>query len=362
MPCTKAHKSFSMKRIYEPWYTACLSIIIPGLGQFVTGRWILAGVFLLSQISLYVLAYWLSITDRFLGIIPAFIVIILASLCIPFFSAIESFRYVRRFNAASDLEQISDCWFPVFLSWIIGGLGYLYQKKLVYLTIWLGIKLLISIFIKLSYVKIITDFVLLLIVLAHVYIICAKKPLKESFHEIRAFLLFVTVFIFSVATICVFLSHNYAFFAQRGYGTSMEPTLGPGNRTIINNFAYLFEAPKPGDIIAFRTPNWAGQQHYKFLEKRIVAVGGDIVEIKNGQVYVNGELKHWSVLPVVVTKENDYVLNIKPVTVPPNSYYVLGDNIAHSYDSRFFGEIKRDLILGKVVKIYWPLKEAKVIK
>jgi hypothetical protein len=62
---------------------------------------------------------------------------------------------------------------------------------------------------------------------------------------------------------------------------------------------------------------------------------------------------------VVVTKENEYYMNIKPVTVLPNYYYVLGDNMAYSYDNRFFREIKRDSILGKAVKIYW---QARILK
>lgn len=129
-------------------------------------------------------------------------------------------------------------------------------------------------------------------------------------------------------------------------GSSMEPTLHHGQRLLVNKFIYYFTPPKRGDIVVFRYP---ANPREDFI-KRVIAVGGDSVEIRDGKVIVNGEVL-----------EEPYILEptygrFGLVRVPPNSFFVLGDNRNNSKDSRYpdVGFLSRREIIGKASLIYWP--------
>ncbi len=84
--------------------------------------------------------------------------------------------------------------------------------------------------------------------------------------------------------------------------------------------------------------------------------------IKNGQVYLNGELLDQTFLPDgVVTEEEDYMKEGEELTVPEGQYLCFGDNREHSRDGRAFGPIKKDLIVGKAFLKYWPLKSVGLV-
>ncbi len=153
---------------------------------------------------------------------------------------------------------------------------------------------------------------------------------------------------------------------------SMEPTLDVGQRVLVNRFLYRFADPGIGDIIVFHPPLGAqrGNQcgvprssgapcseptpekaDVNFI-KRIVAGPGDTVAIQDGHPVVNG-----------VAAEEDFIrpcapggeCNLPtPITVPPDHYFMMGDNRGESDDSRFWGPIPRDWIIGKAFATYWP--------
>jgi signal peptidase I len=130
-------------------------------------------------------------------------------------------------------------------------------------------------------------------------------------------------------------------------GPSMEPTLWDSQSLLVNKLAYRFSSPKRGDIVVFRYP-LDPQRDYV---KRCVAVGGDSVEMRLGRLYVNGQLK-----------EEPYVrfpglFEMKSVTVPEDSIFVMGDHRTNSEDSRMFGPVKLSLVKGKAVLVIWPLKD-----
>jgi signal peptidase I len=151
---------------------------------------------------------------------------------------------------------------------------------------------------------------------------------------------------------------------------SMEPTFNIGQRVLANRFIYDFEDPSVGDIIVFHPPGSGiddipcGVEHSssqpcpqsieeesgETFTKRIVAGPGDKLSIHNGHPVVNG----------VENKDEPYTYpcptcNLpKPITIPPNEYFLMGDNRGGSYDSRFWGPIPRDWIIGKVFATLWP--------
>lgn len=132
--------------------------------------------------------------------------------------------------------------------------------------------------------------------------------------------------------------------------TSMEPTLVPGDRFVVDTLAYRSHDPKHRDIVAFRKDNI-------YYVKRVIAVGGDTIQGRYGAMYLNGqELSE----PYVVHRQPSSVpfelTTFAPVTVPIGRYFVMGDNRDVSYDSRSrdYGPVRSEMIVGKTLYIYLP--------
>ncbi|MCL6450946.1 MAG: signal peptidase I [Acetobacteraceae bacterium] len=135
-------------------------------------------------------------------------------------------------------------------------------------------------------------------------------------------------------------------------GPSMEPTLLNRERLLVNKFIYHFTRPRCGDIIVFRYP----VDPRRDFVKRVVATGGETVEMKGGQVLVNGEVLHE---PYVAEGGDGYV---PPTTVPEGFLFVLGDHRAISEDSRSFGFVPLRNVKGKAFLVYWPPQRARVLR
>ena len=140
-------------------------------------------------------------------------------------------------------------------------------------------------------------------------------------------------------------------------GNSMEPTVSDGSQILVNRFIYNIKSPKAGDVVVF-LPNGNEKSHY--YVKRVIGVPGDKVQIKNGLLYVNGELYD---LEDTETIKNAGVAE-EEITVGEDEYFVLGDNRNSSEDSRYanIGNIKKDDIKGKAWYIIRPFKKMGRIK
>lgn len=153
---------------------------------------------------------------------------------------------------------------------------------------------------------------------------------------------------------------------------SMRPTLVEGDRILVNKFLYgaqipwtpwhlpAVRPPQRGDIIVFRSPD---DDHRDFI-KRLVAVEGDTVEIKEFQLWVNGR----PVADPPIFRERsyynrgDYGKTGLAVRVPGGHYFVLGDNSSSSRDSRYWGFLPSDHLVGKAMVIYWPPQRIRVLR
>ncbi len=130
-------------------------------------------------------------------------------------------------------------------------------------------------------------------------------------------------------------------------GPSMEPTLVDGNRLLVSKIAYKIGEPSRGDVVVLRYPLDPSKDYIK----RVVAVGGDIIEIRLGRLYINGQLQQESYI------EYPGIYNMAAVTVPSDSVFVMGDHRTNSEDSRYFGCVKEEFLKGKAVYIIWPLEK-----
>jgi signal peptidase I len=137
-------------------------------------------------------------------------------------------------------------------------------------------------------------------------------------------------------------------------GTSMMPSLEDQERIFVNKFVYRLEPIGRGDIVVFRYPRDPSKSYIK----RVIGMAGDRIRIDAGQVYVNGQALDEAYVPSEYTDARSY----PEVTVPPNSYFVLGDHRSMSNDSRDFGAVNQSFIYGKAVFGYWPMDKLGRVK
>lgn len=156
--------------------------------------------------------------------------------------------------------------------------------------------------------------------------------------------------------IAVFLAFIIRTFIVELYlvdGPSMRPTLQNAERLVVNKFIYKFRTPERGEILVFKYPS---NQNRDFI-KRVIAIAGDSIEIKDGRVFVNDQLMNE---PYILSKtRGDYQKSI----VPEGHIFVMGDNRNNSEDSRFsdVGFVPHELIKGKAILVFWPYSSFKTL-
>jgi len=142
---------------------------------------------------------------------------------------------------------------------------------------------------------------------------------------------------------------------------SMLPTLQIGDRIVVDKLSYRLHGVGRGDVVVFRRPPLE-QADYSDLVKRVIGLPGDTVASVDGKVYINGQPLAEPWLPdLPVTSPSplpDGFSLAHPFTVPAGEYFVMGDNRTDSEDSRYFGPIAKDLIVGKMAFKVWPLDRA----
>jgi signal peptidase I len=132
-------------------------------------------------------------------------------------------------------------------------------------------------------------------------------------------------------------------------GPSMQPNFHTGQVLVISRMAYLFGNPTRGDIVVFNPPNKPPDEPPYI--KRVIGTPGDTVEIRDAKVYVNGQMLDE---PYINEPCQPSSCQAAKWELGPNEYFVMGDNRNHSQDSRAFGKVTRDRIIGEALIRYWP--------
>jgi signal peptidase I len=180
----------------------------------------------------------------------------------------------------------------------------------------------------------------------------ASAPKKRSI--VGALVHWLRDLVFSVVLAVIVILFLYQ--PVKVEGTSMMPTLDDQERIFINKFVYRFHFEKidRGDTVVF----WFPGDPTKSYIKRVIGMPGDRVEVRDGSVIVNGQALEEDYVPREYRDQSE----MRPTTVGPDEYFVLGDHRSSSNDSRTWGMVPRRYIYGKAVFIYWPLEKMGLLK
>ena len=151
----------------------------------------------------------------------------------------------------------------------------------------------------------------------------------------------------ATGVLLVFLVLAYVFVAEpmRVSSSSMSPTMLAGDQVLVDKVTYRFREPRSGELVVFHPPVGGG-----LALKRVVALPGDRVGVRDGVLFVNGR----RVRETYVDHESVDGTYFGPVTVPAGRIFVMGDHRENSEDSRAYGPVPEEDVLGRAVLVVWP--------
>jgi signal peptidase I len=165
-----------------------------------------------------------------------------------------------------------------------------------------------------------------------------------------------------IAAVLAILIRTYLLGPYKIPTGSMRPVLMEGDRIFVDKITYRFREPKRGDVVVFKYP----LDRKKDFVKRLVALGGERLELRDGGIYLNGEKlqEPSNVAERFYYNRDDWDFGKRgqQVEVPEKHFFVLGDNSAASSDSRNWGFVPRKDVVGRAVLIWWPPKRFRLIK
>ena len=136
---------------------------------------------------------------------------------------------------------------------------------------------------------------------------------------------------------------------------SMDSTLVTNDRVLVNKISYNVHDVHRGDVVVFERAD-AKPGEIQDLIKRVIALEGETIEGRDNQIFINGELLIEPYLAI-----DEYTADFDPVTIPEGHVFMMGDNRDQSFDSRFFGAVATDRIIGRAFVIFWPFTRANAL-
>lgn len=351
----RSHRSVDEIPGKEPWLAVNLSRIFPGLGQIYAGQTVKGYGIAIAIVLFTLVGGWLLLSptgDARTGVL--LVVFLPAVITIwNLFDAHQSARKANSTQFEQARKQSKDPWLAVFLSTFLPGLGHAYLGK------WISAILFFLVFLALSALgsseKLAQIIVFLMvmsvftgIVTYHTYV---TAPVQRDRSRNRILQISTLIALGALASVALSTSVR-SFVAEARYipSGSMIPTLIQNDRLLIDKLIYRFQTPQRTDIVVFSPTEALIQQNFRdaFI-KRIIGLPNETLEIKDKKVLING-----------VPLQESYIAEppayqYGPVKIPPDSYFMLGDNRNNAYDSHYWGFVPRRLIIGKATKIFWPL-------
>jgi signal peptidase I len=355
-----------------PWGIVALSSLVPGLGQYVLGfRWE-AILWLLLLPAVQVFVVWVLVSPSFPGLVPVIVGVISVS-------ALVILMLLRAYHLAPQPpdRQVNRPWLAAWLSILVPGLGQFYSGRF---FAGLGFIIVVPVSWQLPGWWSLASRVLEAWAIFHAWQ-SGNRRFKGDGRWARPLLISVVAGGVCGATLDSLLDDG--FTGRKMPSSSMAPTIlgairegqepGAGDRVVVDKLTYRFREPRRGEIVMFVTAeitdlpeSLRGREHIK----RVVGLPGERVRIQPPRLFINGRP---CMVPTVLARiqegQDGYTGYTLPATVPapkylatpsdelqlgPEEYFVLGDNSDHSFDSRYFGPIRRKAIVGRVTKIYWP--------
>lgn len=165
---------------------------------------------------------------------------------------------------------------------------------------------------------------------------------------------FLMDFVETIITALLFFIIIYLFLFQphQVKGNSMHPSFEDNEYLLTNKITYRFKDPQRGEVVIFKAPP---KKEYDYI-KRIIGLPNDTIMINDGKVYINGALLDESdyLDENIYTQPGAFSSEDEEIIIPANHYFVIGDNRTHSNDSREWGYIEKEDIIGKAWLSYWP--------
>ncbi len=341
----------------DPWLAANLSMFFPGIGQFYAGKPIKGLIFFTFQLTLLISGVW-SIFAPDGKILRGFIILLLAGVFY-LFNMLDALLDVHHHQKHENAEKIprkhKNPWFAVFISRILPGLGHIYLSRSILGLILLCISLIFLQLNNFSDILLFAVPLLTAIAIYDVYLAFPQHPTdkKRSLVAILAGIVFFTGLLGTYLP--KWLDHHFEQFIIPS--PSMMPTLQVGDRVLVTQSTNY--QPQRGDIVVFHPPEAlkdAETETAEFFIKRVIGLPGDSISVRQNQVYLNEQALN----EPYIAQPPLYHLN--SLKVPPNAYFLLGDNRNDSLDSHVWGFLPQELIFGKAYKISWPLNRVQSLR
>jgi signal peptidase I len=199
----------------------------------------------------------------------------------------------------------------------------------------------------------------------------AKEPIASRVRRTLSGLISEVLGTVLPALLIVLVVNLFLAQATRVEGQSMEPNIHNNQRLVVEKVSYRFHLPERGDIVVLKPPNWkplqldrsivawfctvlpldCGRDIADPLIKRVIGLPGETIEIRDGNVYIDGRLLDEPYL------EQETYGTLSPRVISPDHVFVMGDNRGASNDSRSFGEVALSSIIGRAWLRYWPAED-----
>lgn len=359
---------FSKEHIMKhPWFAVFLSVLLPGAGQ-IYGEKRLRGVIfifvyaLLSVIGITGIVGFILLEDAamsrlfILTTLISIIIILIFSIYILF----DAYKIAKAYNVNQQINIDKDnkkkAWLAALLTYLFCGIGQFYNKQIIKGCAFLITAIILYIIADKYYIFQILLFPLYLFAMKDAFDSAERingserRFLDQEKIAVKAFILAMLLF---HLTPFAQITKTHIIQAFKIPAGSMLPTLEIGDRIFVDKTTEAKTSVKRGDILIFVYP----KDEKKDFIKRVIGLAGDKIEIKDKEIYINGDkiIENYVIHkdPHIKPKEYEPRDNMGLITIPSDSLFVLGDNRDQSYDSRYWGFVKTDKVKGKALKIYW---------